>query len=76
MSTTARTDKLLNTSVRTCYWVLKPQRDTWLNEFSSMTVQIEAISGGTLFVMQGTERNNITESIIQTGEKYPPGAPL
>ena len=63
MSTIERRDQAIKTS-ETCYWVLRPERDVWLTDLSTMTVQIDLISGGFLFVMQGTERNNITDSVI------------
>ena len=47
-----------------CYWVLRPERKTWVTEVSQLTLQLERIIGGTLYFMQGTERNNITQSII------------
>jgi len=37
----------------TCYWILRANKNTWIGEFSSLTLQIDKIEGGTLFVLTG-----------------------
>ena len=48
----------------TCYWVIRPERNLWQPELSQLTVWVEQIDGGDIFVFQGSQRSNITDSII------------
>ena len=59
-----------------CYWVIKPERDTWIPEFSEMTVWLESIEGSALFLLTGTERANATLPVIENDEQFVVGAPI
>jgi len=63
MATLLREDRDLKIA-ESCYWVLRPERDTWVTDVSQLQLQLDAISGGYLYVMQGSKRNNITDSVI------------
>lgn len=75
MNTALRPDPTIET-VETCYWVLRPQRNTWIEEQSQMTVWLESIEDGYIFLMEGTERNNVTKSVIEDGLYMVQGAPI
>ena len=48
----------------TCYWVIRPERELWLPEQSEMKIWIEQLEGGSLYLFQGSQRNNVTEALI------------
>lgn len=66
MATQVRPDKKVKTE-ETCYWVMRPERDTWVTDASQLIVQIDSVKGGSLYIFEGTERNNITDSVIKKG---------
>ena len=41
-----------------------------------MKVWIEQIEGGNLYAFQGSQRSNVTESVIENGQKFVAGAPI
>lgn len=62
--------------VETCYWVIRPERDIWLPNISSMSIAVERVQGGSLFFYEGTERSNTTVPMIEGGLPYSIGAPI
>ena len=48
----------------------------WVVAPSNMTVYLQEVSGGQLYALQGNQRDNATESIIEDGLKMVVGAPL
>ena len=76
MATQLREDKSLKIA-ETCYWILRPERDVWVTGgVSSLMLQIDNLKGGFIFLYEGSERHNITESVIQQGLNFVEGSPL
>ena len=62
--------------IETCYWILRPMRDIWVSEASEMVLSLTAIEGGQLYALQGTQRANSTDTVIENGQDIVIGAPL
>ena len=60
----------------TCYWVLRPIRDKYIEHKSHMSIWLEQVDKGYIFLFEGIERNNITQSVIENGKNFVVGAPL
>jgi len=41
-----------------------------------MIIQVEKVTGGSLYFFEGTQRFNITRSLIENGQSYVLGAPI
>lgn len=60
----------------TCYWIIRPERDILIPETSSLTLTIDSIQNGYLYMFEGTSRSNTTTSLIENGQPYVIGAPI
>ena len=76
MDTTLRPAIENQTADESCYWILEPERDIWIPEYSNMTVWLEESIGGVLYIFRGNERSNATQSLIEKGMPFVIGAPL
>ena len=59
-----------------CFWMVQPERDIWITEVSTMYFALEEVSEGQLYIFQGSNRSNVTESLIENGQAMAVGAPL